>query len=154
MPSRAIALLIAVFATAALTATAFAAASRWPKPGQYAGTTSEHWYVTFEVADRGKRVTGFTTVDGYNNMCHYTGTPPHIFHYTVQVPSMKVKSSGSFTGTAKATVGIFTGTFRVKGRFSSGKANGTVTRLKATCGAGASNPTTSDYYETFRAKRK
>ena len=152
MSRRAIALVVAVFATVILSAGALAAASARPKPGHFAGTTSEQGHVTFKVADHGKRVTGFTTVDGYNNMCHYKA-PPHIFHYTVKVPLMKVKSNGSFTGTVKATVGPFTGTFRVKGRFSPGKAHGTVTRVKATCGSGASNPTTSDYLETFTAKR-
>jgi hypothetical protein len=155
---------VVVSATAILSATGLAAASAWPKPGHYAGTTSEcqvslpgspckHGNVTFKVADHGKSVTGFTTVDGYNNKCHFTGAPPHTFHYTVKVPLMKIKSRGSFTGTAKATTGPFTGTFRVKGRFSSGRAHGTVTRVKATCGSGASNPTTSDYLETFTAKR-
>lgn len=88
-------------------------------------------------------------------MCHYHGTRPHIFHYAVKVASMKVEDSGSFTHTVKATEGPFTGTFRVKGRFSSGKARGTVTRVGAgaTCGSRASNPRTSDYLETFTAKR-
>jgi hypothetical protein len=154
---RAIALVVVTSTTAILSATALAAASAWPKPGHYTGTTSEHGNVTFKVADHGKRVSDFTTVDGYNNMCHYTGAPPHIFHYIVAVPLMKINSSGSFTGTAKATVGFFTGTFRVKGKFSSGQAHGTVTRVGrpagTTCGSGASNPTTSDYLETFTAKR-
>ncbi len=86
-------------------------------------------------------------------MCHYTGTVPHIFQYLVKWSPMKVRSNGSFTGTAKAKLGPFTGTFRVKGRFSSGKAHGTITRLHATCGSHASNPTISDFAETFTAKR-
>lgn len=111
--------------------------------------------MTFKVTHDAKRVTGFTTVDGYNMKCHYLGTPPHIFHFTVRVPSMKVKSTGTFSHTVKAKEGPFTGSFRVKGRFSSGKARGTVTRIGAasTCGSGASNPMTSDYLETFTAKR-
>jgi hypothetical protein len=109
--------------------------------------------VTFKVADHGKRVTGFTTADGYNGMCHYTGTVPHIFQFLVKWSPMQVRSNGSFTGTAKATLAQFTGTFRVKGRFSSGKAHGTITRLNHTCGSYASNPATSDYAETFTAKR-
>jgi hypothetical protein len=128
-----------------------------PRPGHYAGTTSEHQAVTFKVTDHGKRITRFTTVDGYNNMCDYTGEPPHIFHYTVKVPSMKIKRGGSFTATVKSTLeaapGLFWGTFKVKGRFSSGRARGTVTRIGETCGSGASNPTMSDYLETFTAKR-
>ena len=131
--------------------------SKRPRPGQYAGTTSEQQGVTFEVSKHGKRVTAFATVDGYNNMCHYTGTPDHIFHYTVKVPSMKIKRSGSFTATVKSILvpgpGGLSGVFRVEGRFSSGIAHGTVTRLNFTCGADASNPTTSDYYETFTAQR-
>jgi hypothetical protein len=153
IPRHPIALAIAVFATVVFSAAALAAASARPKTGHYAGKTSEHEAVTFKVTDRGRRVTGFTTVDGYNMMCHYGGTAPHIFHYTVKVASMKVEESGSFAHTVKATKGPFRGTFRVKGRFSSGKARGTVTRFRATCGSRASNPRTSDYLERFTAKR-
>jgi hypothetical protein len=153
VPRNAITLAVASFAAAILGATALASASARPKPGHYAGRTSEQGKVTFKVADSGRRITGFAAVDGYNMKCHFLGTPPHIFHYTVKVPLMQVKSGGSFTGTAKATEGPFTGTFRVRGRFSSGKARGAVTRLKATCGSGASNPRTSPYSETFTAKR-
>jgi hypothetical protein len=68
---------------------------------------------------------------------------------------MKIASNGSFTGTAKATLARgLTGTFRVKGRFSSGKAHGTITRLNHTCGSYASNPTTSDYAEAFTAEHR
>jgi hypothetical protein len=150
---------------------ALAAVSARPKPGHYGGPTSEDGLecsanygnmgckVTFRVVDHGKRVTGFTTEDGYNGMCDYVGNPPvggwpHIFQYLVKMPPMKVRSSGSFTSTSKASVGPFTGTFRVKGRFSSGTATGTITRLNHTCDSlYASNPTTSDYLETFTAKR-
>jgi hypothetical protein len=162
---------------AAVSAAAFAVASAWPQPGHYAGLTSEQGLacsanygkarckVTFNVVDHGQRVAGFTTADGYNGKCHYVGNPPvggwpHIFQYLVKVPPMKVTSIGSFTGTAKATVGTqFHGTFRVKGRFAAGKAHGTVTRIgstrkwQPTCGSDTSNPTTSDYLETFTAKR-
>jgi hypothetical protein len=164
-----------LFVTAAA---AFAAASAPPKDGHYAGPTSEYGAtpcaanygfkgckVTFEVVDHGQRVTGFTTADGYNGKCHYVGNPPvggwpHIFQYLVKVPPMKVRSNGSFTGTATATVGTqFHGTFRVKGRFASGTAHGTVTRIPSApgyvpdCGSLASNPTTSAYLETFTAKQ-
>jgi hypothetical protein len=167
---HAIALVAAVFVTAAMSAAAYAAASAWPRPGRYAGPTSEQGLgcsanygkmgcmVTFKVVDGGKRVTGFTTADGYNGMCHYAGTAPHFFQYLVKVPPMKVASNGSFSGTATVTVDLFHGTFRVKGRFASGKAHGTVTRIEGTpagtCGSGASNPTTSAYLETFTAKRR
>ena len=77
--------------------------------------------------------TGFTAADGYNGMCHYTGAVPHIFQYLVKWSPMKTRSNGSFTRTAKGTVGQFTGTFRVRGRFSSGKAHGTVTRIGPGC---------------------
>jgi len=127
--------------------------------------------VTFKVADHGKRVTGFTAADGYNHLCHFTtANTLHIFRFLVKWPPMKTRSNGSFTGTAKATSAwgggpTVTGTFRVKGRFSSGKAHGTITRLHRTCGsyarnpeggqplASASNPATSPYAETFTAKR-
>jgi hypothetical protein len=165
MSRNAVALAAAAFFTTFIaSATALAAASARPTPGHYAGSTSEQegcsanfgnrgCKVTFNVADHGKRVTGFTTADGYNGMCHYTGTVPHIFQFLVKWSPMKVGSNGSFTGTAKATLAQFTGTFRVKGRFSSGKAHGTITRVNHTCGSYASNSATSDYAETFTAKR-
>lgn len=88
----------------AATANPLARVSERPKPGHYTGTTSELQPVTFKVSSHGKRVIGFTTVDGYNNMCDYTGAPDHIFHYTVKVPLMRIKSSGSFTATVKSTL--------------------------------------------------
>jgi hypothetical protein len=154
-------LVVAVFATAVLSAVAFAASSARPTLGHYVGTTSEHWAVKFKVADHGETVIRFRTVDWDNGRCHWK-TPAHVFHYTVSVPLMKVKSSGSFSRTVKSTLvpgpnGLW-GRFRVKGRFSSGKARGTVTRLgqhgrPMTCGRGASNPNTPLYLETFSAKR-
>jgi hypothetical protein len=159
---RAAALVIAAFATAILSATSLAAASARPKPGHYAGRTSERQRVTFQVADHGVRITSFSTVDGYNNKCHYSGATPHFFHYPVKVASMKIKPDRSFTATVKMTLLAGNprsprGTFRVRGRFSSGTAHGTVTRIRGragvvTCGSAASNPTTSTYLETFAAK--
>jgi hypothetical protein len=153
-----------VFTTVIVSATALAAAAVLPTPGNYAGRTSEQKVcsvnfgkkgckVTFKVADHGKRVIEFTAADGYNGMCNYTAEVPHIFQFLVKWSQMKVRSNESFTGTTKATEGPFTGTFRVKGRFSSGKAHGTITRVHHTCGSSASNPATSDYAETFAAKR-
>lgn len=166
MPRHAVALVVAALATVLLSGTSLAAASGRPKPGRYVGTTSEQGRclearnysptecrVTFEVADHGKRVTGFTTADGDNGMCQWVGSPDHVFEYLVKVPLMKVRSNGSFTGTAKARLFSLSGTFRVKGRLSSGTVRGTVTRIGATCGSDASNATTSDYLETFVAKR-
>lgn len=152
MPRHPIGLAIVVLAAAFLATAAFAASTR-PKAGRYAGRTSEGNAVVFRVTDHGRRITGFTAVDGYNGMCHYTGTPPHIFHFAVKVAAMRIKANGSFGHTVKAKEGPFTGTFEVKGRFSAGKAHGTVTRLRAICGSVASNPNTSDYFERFRAKR-
>jgi hypothetical protein len=152
MPRHRLGLAIVVLAVSILATSAFAASTR-PKTGRYAGRTSEGNAVALRVTDHGRRITGFTTVDGYNMKCHFTGTPPHIFHFTVKVAAMRIKANGSFGHTVKAKKGPFTGTFTVKGRFSAGKARGTVTRIGATCGSGASNPTTSDYLETFTAKR-
>lgn len=163
MSRRAAALGVAAFATAILSATSLAAAPARPRPGHYAGATSEQWPVKFQVTHHGKRITGFSTVDAYNDMCHFTGAPPHFFHHTVRVASMRIKRGGSFTATVKATVVAdqnLWSYFRVRGRISSGRAHGTVTQLRGraasaptTCGAGASNPSTSPYLETFSAKR-
>ena len=56
--------------------------------------------------------------------------------------------------------GGLSATFRVKGKFSSGKGALNLTRIldapayvPSNCGSGASNPTTSDYLETFTAMR-
>jgi len=148
---------VASVVAAALTATALAsaAAHHTPKAGSYSGTTSESsGAVSFKVAPGGKRVTGFTTIDGYNGMCKFTGGVGGLGNYTVTVPSMKTTKTGSFTGTVKASAGPFTGTFMVKGRFTTKTtARGTVTKVGDTCGSAASNPTTPDYLETFTAKQ-
>jgi hypothetical protein len=57
-------------------------------------------------------------------MCHFRGTPPHIFHFTVRVAAMRINANGSFAHTVKAKEGSFTETFKVKGRFSRGNAHG------------------------------
>jgi hypothetical protein len=152
-----------VVAALVLSATSLAAASARPRPGSYAGKTSEHQRVTFQVADHGRRITDFSTVDGYNNMCHYTDPRyAHWFHWTVKVASMKITRGRSFTARVRLTLvpgpNGLSGTFRVRGRFSSGKAHGTVTRVRGTsgqvvtCGPHSPTPTRSAFRETFTAK--
>jgi hypothetical protein len=149
-------LVVVVVATVALVATALAsgAVHGKPKAGRYTGTTSESGTVSFKVVKGGKRITGFTTEDGYNQKCQFggggSGGAPN---FTVKVPSMTVSKTGAFAGTATATVGPFSGTFAVKGRLTATGARGTVTKLGTTCGSAASNPTTRSYLETFTAKR-
>jgi hypothetical protein len=145
-------LIAAVIGAAALSATAFASLPE-VKTGQYKGTNSEQGTVEFKVGDHGKRITGFTTTDGYNKMCQFSGGVGGIPTYTVKVPSMEITKSRAFSGSVKATLGGFSGTFTVKGKFTSGNARGTVTEVGGTCGTSASNPTTPDYLETFTVKR-
>jgi len=157
VPRRTTALVAAFLAVAALATAALAsvAAHHTPKAGSYSGTTSESsGAVSFKVAPGGKRVTGFTTNDGYNGMCKFSGGVGGLGNYTVTVPSMKITKTGSFTGTVKASAGPFSGTFMVKGRFTTATAaRGTVTKVGDTCGSAASNPSTPDYLETFTASR-
>jgi hypothetical protein len=122
------------------------------KPGHYTGTTSEQGTVAFSVAAGAKRVNGFTTSDGYNRKCQFAGGVGGLGNFTVKVPSMAVTRNGSFSGTAKETLGPFTGTFKVTGKLNATGAQGTVTKVGATCGTSASNPTSPDYLETFTAK--
>lgn len=153
---------VVLVATAILSATSLAATSARPRPGHYGGKTSEHQRVTFQVTAHGRRITGFSTVDGYNNMCHYPSPAPHWFHYTVKVASMTIKRDRSFTARVKSTLvpgpNGLSGTFRVRGHFSSGTAHGTVTRVRGTtgqvvpCGPDSPTPTASAYRETFTAK--
>jgi hypothetical protein len=149
---HAIVLVAALVVAAALSGPTLASGPK-VKTGHYVGTNSEQGTVSFTVAGHGKRVTGFTTTDGYDQMCQFSGGVGAIPTFTVNVPSMKVTKSRTFTATVKATLGGFSGTFRVKGRFGSGNVRGTVTEVGGTCGAGASNPTTPNYLETFTAKR-
>ena len=151
MSRHMITLALACLATAALAATALAAGHK-VKTGHYTGTTSEQGTVALKVTNHGKRITGFTATDGYNGMCQFSGGVGGIPTFTVKVPAMKVTKSRTFTGTATASVGPFSGTFKVKGKLVSGKAAGTLTEVGSTCGSGASNPTTPDYLETFRAR--
>ena len=147
-------LVVALLATAALSATAIASsAATKPKAGLYTGTTSEQGTLSFKVSKGAKKITAFTTTDGYNSVCQFSGGVGGIPTYTVKIPSMKLTKSGAFTGTVKATVGPFSGTFKVKGKVTGGKANGTVNDVGNTCGSSASNPTAPDYLETFSAKR-
>jgi hypothetical protein len=146
-------LVVASIAAGALSATALAAGTARGKPGHYTGTTSEQGTVAFKVTAGGKRVTGFATTDGYNTVCKFSGGVGGIPTFTVKVPSMKVTKSGSFTGTVKETFGPASGTFKVKGKFTSSGTRGTVTKVGDTCGSGAANPAASDYLETFTAKR-
>jgi hypothetical protein len=149
------ALVVALITTAAVSATALASGAGQyakAKPGHYAGTTSEQGTVAFSVAAGGKRVTGFTTSDGYNRQCHFSGGVGGLGNFTVKVASMPVTKNGSFSGTAKETLGPFSGTFKVTGKLAATGARGTVTKVGGTCGSGASNPTTQDYLETFSAK--
>lgn len=152
MSRQPVILVAIVIGAAALSATALASAPE-VKTGRYAGTNSEKGTVAFKVADHGKRVTGFTTTDGYNQMCQFSGGVGGIPTFTVRPPTMKITKSRTFSSTVKATLGGFSGTFKVKGKLASGKARGTVTEVGATCGTGASNPTTPDYLETFTAAR-
>lgn len=152
MSRHPIVLVTALTVATALSATALAALPR-VKTGHYAGTNSERGTVAFKVADRGKRITGFTTTDGYNSMCQFSGGVGGIPTFTVKAPSMKITKSRTFSSTVKAILGGFSGTFEVKGKFASGKARGTVTEVGGTCGTSAANPTTPDYLETFTAKR-
>ncbi len=157
MPRPATGLILALIAAAALAASALAAGAMHhaPKAGSYAGTTSEaSGAVSFKVVPGGKRVTGFTTNDGYNGMCKFSGGAGGLGNFTVMLPSMKVTKTGAFTGTVKAKLGPFSGTFTVKGRFTSATtAHGSVTQVGSKCGSAASNPTTPDYLETFTASR-
>jgi hypothetical protein len=145
-------LVAAVVVTAAISATALASVPA-VKTGQYRGSTSEQGAIAFTVGNHGKRITGFTTTDGYNKACQFSGGVGGIPTYTVNVPSMSVTKGHVFSATVKATLGGFSGTFSVKGTFTSGGARGTVTEVGGTCGTSASNPTTPDYLETFTAKR-
>jgi hypothetical protein len=145
---------IALIATAAFSATALASsAANRPKAGHYAGTTSEQGTVSFKLSKGAKKIIGFTTTDGYNHTCQFSGGVGGIPTFTVKPAAMKVLKSGSFTSTVKATLGGFSGTFRVKGKLKGSGARGTVTEVGSTCGSSASNPTTPDYLETFTAKR-
>ena len=147
-------LVAALLATAALSATAIASsAATRPKAGHYTGATSEQGTLSFKVSKGAKKITAFTTTDGYNSVCQFSGGVGGIPTYTVKIPSMKLTKSGAFTGTMKATVGPFSGTFKVKGKVTGGKAKGTVNDVGNTCGSSASNPTAPDYLETFSAKR-
>jgi hypothetical protein len=152
MSKRTITLVVlACIATATLSATALASIPK-VKTGRYAGTTSEQGgTVTLRVTDHGKRISGFTATDGYNAKCEFSGGVGGIPTYTVKAPTMKLTKSRAFSATVTATAGPFSGTFKVKGKFVSGKVRGTVTEAGSTCGSGASNPTTPDYLETFAA---
>jgi hypothetical protein len=151
--SRRSMVVFAVVVVAAVLSAAALASVPKVKTGQYRGTTSEQGTVAFRVGDHGKRITGFTTTDGYNRMCQFSGGVGGIPTFTVNVPSMEVTKSRAFGGTVKATLGGFSGTFTVRGTFTAGKARGTVTEVGGTCGSGASNPTTPNYLETFTATR-
>jgi hypothetical protein len=147
-------LVVALLATAALSATAMASsAASKPKTGHYTGTTSEQAAISFKVSKGAKKITAFTTTDGYNRVCQFSGGVGGIPTYTVKLPLMKLTKNGAFTGTVKATVGPFSGTFKVKGKVSGGKAKGSVDEVGSTCGSSASNPTARDYLETFSAER-
>jgi hypothetical protein len=147
-------LVVALLATAALSATALASsAATKPKAGRYTGTTSESSSLSFKVSKGAKKITAFATTDGYNSVCQISGGVGGIPTYTLKLPQMKLTKSGAFSGTVKATVGPFSGTFKVKGKVTGGKAKGTVNEAGSTCGSSASNPTALDYLETFSAKR-
>ena len=153
MPRHALVLLGALVAAATVSATGLASGTAKAKTGHYSGTTSENGTVALKVGKHGKRITGFTTTDGYNSACQFSGGVGGIPTFTVKVPVMKVKKSGSFTATVEAALGGFSGMFKVKGRVTGSKAHGTVTKVGDTCGSSASNPTASDYLETFTAAR-
>jgi hypothetical protein len=153
VPRHPFALLVALIAAATLSATALASGTSKAKTGHYAGKTSESGTVTLKVVKHGKRIAGFTATDGYNDVCQFSGGVGGIPTFTVRVPSMKTKKNGSFSATVAATLGGFSGMFKVRGRVTGSKARGTVTKVGDTCGSSAANPTAADYLETFTATR-
>lgn len=124
-----------------------------PSAGSYAGATSESGTVAFKVVSGGERLTGFTTTDGYNRQCKFSGGVGGIPTFTVKIPSIKIISGGLFTATTHVRLGPFKATLKVSGKFTAAGATGTVDKPGNTCGTGAANPTAHPYRETFTAKR-
>ena len=121
--------------------------------GKYVGTTSERGTITFEVPAAATIIAGFSTTDGYNGKCKFQGGTGGIPNFSVSIASMKIGPGGAFTAATKAKLGPFSATIIVKGRLTPTGATGTLNRLGASCGSGAANPSTSDYLETFSARR-
>lgn len=123
-----------------------------PASGAYSGTTSEGGTVAFAVAAGGKKVTGFTTSDGYDRVCKFSGGVGGIPNFTVKIATIAISSTGTFTAVTKAKLGPFSATLKVNGKFTSAGVTGTVDKPGATCGTGAANPSAHSYLETFTAK--
>lgn len=100
------------------------AAKKAPKPGAYAGISSEKSPVTFKVSKGGVSVQGFKTAIGYDGKCGQGGGPG----YEVAIAKIPIKK-GSFSITTSfkgpvASVPPKQG--RVTGRFSGKTVTGTV----------------------------
>ena len=90
------------------------------KAGSYAGTTSEKVAVGLVVSAGGKSVTGFSTKDGYNFVCHYKGGAGGFQSFTINIPKMKISTTGTFGEMLKVEDPIFKvkATLQVSGKVS------------------------------------
>jgi pectin methylesterase-like acyl-CoA thioesterase len=115
------------------------------KAGTYSGTTSERGTVSLTIA--GHKLKNLKTAIGYNGSCGQGGGPS----YTVNVPSVKLKTSGAFTATIVLHSPNVQGFPNRKAKLT-GKAKGTrVTGKIAGIGFG-STTCAQPYEETFTAQ--
>ncbi len=114
---------VALILSLALAAVALAA-KRAPKPGSYAGTSSEKSPVTFKVAKGGTSIQGFTTAIGYDGKCGQGGGPG----YTVAASRIAIKNGRfSITTSFKGPVAsVPSKQGKITGTFSANTVRGTV----------------------------
>jgi hypothetical protein len=117
------AIAIALILSLVLAAVALAA-KKAPKPGTYAGTSSEKSPVTFKVSKGGASIQGFKTTIGYDGKCGQGGGPG----YTVAVGRIAIKN-GSFsiaTSFKGPVASVPSKQGKVTGKFSGNTVTGTV----------------------------
>jgi hypothetical protein len=130
-----------------LAAVALAAKQPSPKPGSYAGTSSEKSPVTFKVSKSGTSIESFKTALGYNGKCGQGGGPPYeIAASTIAIKHGRFSIAKTFKGPV-ASIPPKKG--KITGRFSGNTVSGT-----ASVNLNSEFHGCSAYSETFTATWK